>query len=72
MICNRNKKHHYNKRSLLKSKFRKKSIFPIRSAQREEVGKKWLHIYVGRRCKLTRMMRLGIFLLLQGRVIIII
>ncbi len=34
----------------------KKVLFPIRSAQREQVGKQWLQIYVGRKCVFIGMM----------------
>jgi hypothetical protein len=63
-ICNNIKKHHHKKRSLPKSKFKRKSIFQTRSVTRKEISKQWLQIFKGRRVKLTKMMKLGAFLFL--------
>jgi hypothetical protein len=61
MICNKNKKHRHIKRSLSRSRPQRKSTFPTRSTWREQIDKQWLQICMGRRCKLTKIMRLGIF-----------
>jgi hypothetical protein len=63
MIYNNNDNHHYIKRSIFNNRFQRKFIFLIRSAQREQVDKQWLHICVQRKCVLTKMMRLGMSLL---------
>ncbi len=47
-----------------------KSTFQTRSAAKEEINKQWLQIYEGKRCKLTKMMRLGTFLLIHSIIII--
>jgi len=64
LMYNKTKKRHYIKRSLPRNRFQKKSTFRIRSAQKEQIDKQWLQISMGERCRLTRMMRLGTFLLL--------
>jgi hypothetical protein len=45
MIYNNNKCH-YIKKSMSRIKFQRKFTFPIRSAQRESIGKQWLKIWV--------------------------
>jgi len=58
-IRNNINNHHYIKRSILKSRFYKELIFPIKNAQGEQVDKQWLQICVGKKCVFIKMMRLG-------------
>ncbi len=70
MICNNNNNRHYIKRSIPKSRFQRKSIFPIRNTWREQVDKQWLQIYMGRKCVFIRMQRLRMYILQHSRVTI--
>jgi hypothetical protein len=72
-ICNNtNNKHHYINKNMSRIRFQRKFTFPTRSARRELINKQWLEICMGRRSRLTGMMRSDMFLFLQNIVTIII